>query len=112
MPDPLMEAMLDRADDLGWKTVKDENGCIEFSQFSPAGEDFSFDVYDVKEPEDLADQVREYAEDFDTEEHIAMWIGAKRSGVGGVPSIKELVKDADDIQKMLNDFASALEEML
>lgn len=36
-----------------------------------------------------------------------MWVSA-RHAVSGVPSIKELVKDAEDIDKMLKELAAAL----
>ena len=41
-------------------------------------------------------------------EHIEMWAEARRSGTRGVPSIKELVKDAEDIDAMLKKLAEAL----
>ena len=52
--------------------------------------------------------VREYAAGFDIDEHIEMWIEARKNGVSGVPSTRELVKDAEDIDKMLQEIAAAL----
>ena len=106
-----VQAMLDRAEDLGWEITLDEDN-LEFGKHSPAGEDFFCCVGKTNNPNVLASQVREHASDFDTEEHVTMWVMAKQSGTSGIPSIKELVQDADDIQKMLDDLASALEEML
>jgi len=37
-----------------------------------------------------------------------MWVEAKRNKVSGVPSIRELVNDAECIDKMLQELASAL----
>jgi hypothetical protein len=37
-----------------------------------------------------------------------MWISARHSGTRGVPSIRELVKDAEDIDAMLKELAEAL----
>lgn len=37
-----------------------------------------------------------------------MWVEARRNKVAGVPSIKELVKDAEDIDAMLKELAEAL----
>lgn len=59
------------------------------------GEEFSLDI-------------AEYAASFDQEEHIEMWSSARRSGVRGVPTAKELVKDAEDIDAMLKELAAAL----
>ena len=49
---------------------------------------------------------------FDVDEHVEMWIEARRNGVRGVPSsIRELVEDAEDIDKMLEELADALAEV-
>ena len=57
----------------------------------------------------MAEKVEEYAQDFDVDEHVERWIDARKRGVSGVPStIRELLEDAEAIQKMLNDLAEAL----
>lgn len=83
-----------------------EDGRVELEKYSPAGEDFIMCV----NVENFPQAVMEYAEDFDIDEHIAMWIEAKRNGVGGVPETRELVHDAEDIDKMLQELAIALSE--
>lgn len=94
---------------LDWSVHEGDDGTIELEKYSPAGEDFWFSVT----AEDFVDDVKEYAADFDPDEHIAMWIEAKRNGARGVPSARELVYDAEDIDKMLQELAAALfaEEM-
>lgn len=89
---------------LGWNVYCDGDGWVELSQFSSAGEDFSFTVSE----NNLIENVKDYAESFDSEEHAAMWYDAGQSGVRGVPSLHELVEDADAIQEMLNDLATNL----
>ena len=91
---------------LGWKVYED-GGKVELEQSSPAGEDFVFYV----ESSDFVNEVKTYALEFDAEEHIEMWVEAKKNDVRGVPSIRRLVEDADDIQKMLNALAIALTEV-
>ena len=39
-----------------------------------------------------------------------MWIEARKNGVSGVPGTRELVHDAEDIDKMLQKLADALRE--
>lgn len=104
-----MEKMIQIAESYGWAVNMDSDS-IEFNQSSPAGEDFSFTVLtkDASDAESLAAEVRSYADSFDTEEHVKMWVDAQGS-VSGVPDIKTLVEDADAIQEMLNDLADALE---
>lgn len=108
------------AEQLDW-TVEFEEGCAssainalnecyaEFRQYSPAGEDFSFyvgaDTFDG-----IVRQVDSHANDFDVEEHVKLWLDAKYNGVGGVPGIVELVKDAEAIKQMLLDLAEALKD--
>lgn len=93
---------------LGWNVdIDSEEKTVELRQYSPAGEDFSFEVDIIG----FVDEVSEYAEDFDEDEHVCNWIDAKLRGCTGVPTAKELVKDADDIKKMLLDLSAALEEV-
>lgn len=80
----------------------------ELRQHSPAGEDFCFSV-EAETEEELAESVRSYAAGFDPEEHVEMWAVAKYNGKDStIPSIKELVEDADAIDKMLQELAIAL----
>lgn len=82
------------------------DGRVELEKYSPAGEDFLMCV----EIENFPKPVREYANDFDPDEHAEMWINA-RGRVRGVPnSIRELIDDAEAIQEMLNELADVLEE--
>lgn len=80
------------------------DGRVELEKYSPAGENFIICV----ELENLPEAVAEYAAGFDIDEHIEMWIEAKRNGKHGIPSTRELVKDAEDIDKMLQELAAAL----
>ncbi len=91
-------------ENLGWTISDLEDGRAELGKCSPAGEDFSF----VTAIEDFVEGVKEYAAHFDIDEHIEMWIEARKSGGSGVPSTRELVKDAEDIDAMLRELASVL----
>ena len=96
---------LDVLENHGWAVSSyTDDGRVELEKYSPAGEDFSICVG----VENLPSEVREYAAGFDIDEHIEMWIEARKNGVSGVPSTRELVKDAEDIDKMLQEIAAAL----
>ena len=89
----------------GWAVSSyTDDGRVELEKYSPTGEDFSICVG----VENLPAEVREYAAGFGIDEHIEMWIEARKNGVSGVPSTRELVKDAEDIDKMLQEIAAAL----
>ena len=92
------------AERLGWKVDECGDGTVEFRKYSPAGEDFSF-IVNAKE---AAKEIYEYYDGFDVGEHIEMWIEARKSGVPGVPSTRELVQDAEDISEMLKELAGAV----
>ncbi len=86
---------------LGWNVYCGDDGYVELYQRSGAGEDFLFTVSESN----LIEDVKDYAESFDSEEHAAMWYDAKQRGIRCVPSLHELVEDADAIQEMLEDLA-------
>lgn len=92
------------AERLEWNVTEYEDGTVEFQQYSPAGEDFSFTV----NAENAAKEIYEYYDDFDVDDHIEMWVEAKKNGVAGVPSIRRLVEDAEEISEMLEALAGAV----
>ncbi len=99
-----LEKLFAYIETLSWDVYCDGDGSVELYQFSPAGEDFGFTVSESN----LIEDVKDYAESFDSEEHAAMWYDAGQSGVRGVPSFPELVEDAESIQEMLNELAMDL----
>lgn len=82
---------------------------IYISQYSPAGEDFGFSV-SAGSLEEVINEICEYAENFDADEHAEMWISCR--GTGGVPySIRDLIDDADAIQNMLDNLAEKVKAL-
>ena len=82
---------------------------VEFSQMSSAGEDFSFYVF-YDRLEDIPREVYEYYDDFDVDDHVRMWLEAKKNGVGGVPNARVLVKDAEEIEEMILTLSMAIRD--
>lgn len=94
-------------EDLGWSIVETGDSGAEIYKHSPLGEDFYFYVSDVK---DIVNEVVEYAESFDADEHAEIWI--ENRGKNGVPnSIRDLLQDADDIKEMLQELSDNLESV-
>ena len=106
----LKKKLIEKAESLEWSVNIYDKKDWEFEKYSPAGEDFIFSVT-AEKPEELWREVRIYANEFDTEEHIEMWVMAKADGRGGIPSIRRLVEDADAIDEMLDELADALREV-
>lgn len=89
---------------LGWD-IMEYDDMIELQMFSPAGEDFSFSV----DKNFFVEDVIAYAESFDSQEHAAFWIATRyRDNQTGIPSARELVEDADEIQAELTMLAREL----
>ena len=101
---------------LGWTVYGDPDDRgdgkigIEIGKYSPAGEDFTEYIEFDGSLESLAKELESIAYYFDEDEHIEMWIEAKRNGTSGVPSTRELVEDAHEIQKMLDSLAERVAE--
>ncbi len=94
-------------ENLDWSIHEYEKD-VELEKFSPAGEDFFFCV----DKKNFINNVIEYAEDFDADDHAEMWVECRHT-VSGVPqSIRTLIDDADDIKKMLLELAENLKRKL
>ena len=113
-----LKMLLDKAEEMGWNwETYIEPGSrrtyVEIGQSSPAGEDFSMtiDFDEENQADSFKDSLESYYEDFDIDEHIEMWIEAKRSGTSGVPSTRELVKDAEAIDGMILELSQALQKV-
>lgn len=108
-----IEAKIEEETD--WRIVgrdKSAKGLVvwELENFSPAGEDLVISVGGMT-PEGMIKDIIEYANNFDPDENIEMWIEARHNGVGGIPSIRVLVEDADAIERMLEELADKVREL-
>lgn len=113
-----LKMLLSKAEEMGWNWdvyIEPDNRrtYVEIGQASPAGEDFSM-IIDFKEKDQaksFKENLQMYYEDFDVDEHIEMWIEARHNGISGVPSTRELVKDAEAIENMILELCEALSQM-
>jgi hypothetical protein len=84
----------------GWTVNSDT--CIE--NHSPLGEDL---VIECNNPSELVEAICDEYEQFDVDDHVELYVGMR--GTNGVPmSIKSLVYDAEDIEKMLEELYNAI----
>lgn len=120
-----MKKLLDKAESLDWNYTREnepelayggwacsERNYIVLEKYSPKGEDFialiDFDA--DNQVETFMVDLMEYAEDFDIDEHIEMWIPMR--GKGGCPeSISDLAEDAKAIKEMLMELYNELEKL-
>lgn len=91
----------------GWNITAYNDSYWDISQFSPAGEDFFFTINHNNSVKKAIEEISQYANDFDVDEHIEMWVEARQIDNNhlNVPSIRRLAEDAESIQEMLDDFA-------
>lgn len=80
-----LKMLLGKAEEMGWNWeayIEPDNRrtYVEIGQSSPAGEDFSMtiDFDEENQADSFKDSLEAYYEDFDIDEHIEMWIEAKR----------------------------------
>ena len=121
-PMGLLGQVLDTMTSLGWgysetNYSNDEVG-YEFENWSPAGEDLILDaccgkkdLSDDEKGKNLIEDIVNYCDSFDVDEHVEMWLGA-RDSVRGVPqSARALVDDADAINDMYQEIVKALRSL-
>ena len=101
-----LEELLDMAEDWNYRIYSEEDGraYVEMETSSPAGEDFIMYIdFNQSEPvTSFLNDLKEYYDDFDPEEHAEMYIDSR--GQNGVPgTIRELLDDADAIKAMIGE---------
>lgn len=113
-----MKKLLNTAEEMDWSySAYIESGhgdrtYVEMGKYSLAGEDFYMVIDFDKENqvETFLEDLREYAENFDVDEHAEMWLESR--GKGGCPSsLKELLQDAEDIKAMIEELLEKLEHL-
>lgn len=114
----LNEKMMDLinavADELGWAVTtskepdKDEEYTVDFSQYTPLGEDYILPIY-VREAEMITTEILEYTYSFSPEEHAKTWLGVYE--VEGF-TFQELKRDAIVIKSMLFKLADTINDRI
>ena len=90
--------------------------CFTFEKYSPAGQDFYFEV-SVRNEEDedivyenVADAIYTYLEGFDVCYETYIWLDETGHGKNGAPyDMKDVYEDTESCEKMIHDLWSALE---
>lgn len=91
----------------GWNVDTDEvkHGHIvfEFSQYTPAGQDFNFSAELTNgEVRTLIENIKEYYDGFDADAEAYLWIGDDGHGKNGAPyHIKDIVRDMKAAEEMV-----------
>jgi len=102
--------LIEIAENLGWRVTYDmpDNGALyemDFAQYSPAGEDFSF-YCSADTPEDMVSAIYDEYSNFNIDEHAVMCHGMR-----GAPNLHVLIHDAESIREMLFELHRELTEV-
>lgn len=114
----LIEQITTVATGLGWQVDTDTPTprivVFEFSQYTPAGQDFNFSV-DMKgdDPDSLLTEIERYYEAYDPDYEASLWIGTDGHGKNGAPyHIKDIVSDMEAAEAMINTLYETLKTEL
>ena len=99
--------LLDYLEERDWSHTEQGEGYIEFSFYSPAGEDFNFSI----KKDNLKTNLINYLSAFEWDEHVEFWVVASREGARGVPTLEYLLKDAKWIEEEFNKILEWIEEL-
>lgn len=98
------------AQKLGWSVDWDDDKSVTFSQYSPAGQDFSFSV-DYKKIDDIYDEVFLYYQNYDPSYEAYLWLDESGHGKNGAPyGMGDVYNDMVACEEMLSKLEQALNE--
>lgn len=99
------------AEGLGWCVTQDGED-FSFQKYSPAGQDFNFEV-SADDLEELHEKINEYYENFDCSYEAYLWLDSSGHGRNGAPDdMKDLYEDMEACEAMIKELADAIEETL
>ena len=79
---------------IGWNVTKDGD-CIELSQYTNFGQDFSFSVY-ANSSKDYIEQVYDYYNNYDPSSEALLWCDEFGHGKNGAPYLlKDIIADME-----------------
>ena len=114
----LIEQITTVATSLGWQVTSDTSAPnvveFEFSQYTPAGQDFDF-CAEMKDndPDTLLKEIEQYYEGYDPDYEAYLGIGTDGHGKNGAPyHIKDIVSDMEAAEGMINTLYETLKTAL
>lgn len=107
-----IQLLLNKARELDWNVSEINNGYITFSKFSPAGQDFSFNIEVTDNIEDFIQKIYDYYENYDVSYEAYLWLDNSGHGMNGAPyDIKDLYEDMEACESNVKELYDYLAEM-
>lgn len=115
-----LQAMRDRivkiAEEIGWNADFESNDgddfSYKFSKYSPAGQDFSFEVkMEDNNIYTLLNDIKDYYDCYDCSYEAYLWLDNTGHGANGAPyDMKEVYEDMEACEKMTLELWKSLSE--
>lgn len=101
------------AEELGWTVTWYKNirtKSVMFSQYSPAGQDFSVEL-EYENLGEIEDKLREYYDSYDPSYEAYLWLDESGHGKNGAPyEMIDVYNDMKACEEMIDKLACAIEE--
>ena len=110
--EPLMlnEKLLDKIKANGWCISNYGDNTFYFSKYSPAGQDFGFEV-EGDDIEEIADNIYKYYDDFDPSYEAYLWLDETGHGRNGAPyDMKDLYEDMQACEDFIIELYEIIKE--
>lgn len=104
------------AEDKGWNVSTERNNgmtIFEFSQFTPAGQDFSFSAeMQGNHFDSLITDMEDYYEGFDVDSEAYLWLDDNGHGKNGAPyRMRDVLEDMEAAEKMTETLLDAVKAL-
>lgn len=93
-----------------WGIDYNDDGTIYFSKYSPAGQDFGFEVGGTS-LEELAENIYDYYENYDVSYEASLWLDESGHGRNGAPyDMKDLYEDMEACEQNILELYNIIKE--
>ena len=107
-----IEDLIEEIEKLGWTVEKEEEKekvSLFMSQYSTAGQDFSFTLEFNGDVGDFIDSIYDYHDGYDVSEEASYWLDDSGHGINGAPhDMKDLYEDMEACASMVNSLYDEL----
>ena len=111
MDNKLFNEVVRVAETLGWTVELETEDIVAFSQYSPAGQDFSFSI-SFTDIEDLINEIEEYYKNYDVSYEAYLWLDVTGHGRNGAPyEMIDVYNDMAACKDMIGELSDALGEI-
>lgn len=88
-----------------------DNGDVEISKYSTAGQDWSINIELGNDINDFADNILEAYEGYDPEYEASLWIGDDGHGKNGAPyHIRDIIADMEECEGFIKEIYDIVKE--